>query len=387
MTKQKVNIQARINRHLRIIKQNVWFESKTFQRWRIWYGLTISMIFIIFIFPIYPSISNIVYTNTEVEFDRWWIDENSIISSHEWIWEWDEAHLVEHTDSYVSVHTILSDDRDLEWVWEIARYSVQIGDSIASIAWKFKVSVNTILWANNLDSVRELKVWENLKIPSVTWYLYKVKFWDSIEKIAKEYWISIDSIEKYNNIKNGYLIAWNEIILPWAAKKQPIIEKPKVSKNITYNKNNSKNTNSKNTKTTTYTKNNTKSRSKNTSTYTSDSWSYDLVWRQPQWRFAWGNCTWYVAQYKNVNWWWNANQWLKNARAKWHATWNAPKVWAIVQFSGGWYNPIYWHVWIVIGIKWWSIIVSDMNYRRINEVTVRKVSINDSAIDWYIYVN
>ena len=196
MTKQKVNIQARINRHLRIIKQNVWFESKTFQRWRIWYGLTISMIFIIFIFPIYPSISNIVYTNTEVEFDRWWIDENSIISSHEWIWEWDEAHLVEHTDSYVSVHTILSDDRDLEWVWEIARYSVQIGDSIASIAWKFKVSVNTILWANNLDSVRELKVWENLKIPSVTWYLYKVKFWDSREKIAKEYWISKDSIEK-----------------------------------------------------------------------------------------------------------------------------------------------------------------------------------------------
>lgn len=43
---------------------------------------------------------------------------------------------------------------------------------------------------------------------------------------------------------------------------------------------------------------------------------YQLVWRQPQWTFYWGNCTWYVAQYKNVNWSGNANQWLTNARAK-----------------------------------------------------------------------
>ena len=47
---------------------------------------------------------------------------------------------------------------------------------------------------------------------------------------------------------------------------------------------------------------------------------YQLVWRQPQWTFYWGNCTWYVAQYKNVNWSGNANQWLRNARAKGHAT-------------------------------------------------------------------
>jgi hypothetical protein len=33
------------------------------------------------------------------------------------------------------------------------------------------------------------------------------------------------------------------------------------------------------------------------------------------------------------------------------------------------------------------IIVSDMNYRRINEVTYRKVPINDRSIDGYIYVD
>jgi surface antigen len=31
--------------------------------------------------------------------------------------------------------------------------------------------------------------------------------------------------------------------------------------------------------------------------------------------FAWGNCTWYVAQNKSVSWRGNANAWMRNARA------------------------------------------------------------------------
>jgi hypothetical protein len=31
--------------------------------------------------------------------------------------------------------------------------------------------------------------------------------------------------------------------------------------------------------------------------------------------------------------------------------------------------------------------VSDMNYRKINEVTYRKIPINDRAIQWYIYID
>ncbi|PZM83913.1 hypothetical protein DLH72_03160, partial [Candidatus Gracilibacteria bacterium] len=83
MSKQRVNIKARINRHLRILRQNVGFESKTFRGGKLGYSLTLSLIFIIFIFPIYPSISNIVYTNTETDFYRGDIDETSILSSHE----------------------------------------------------------------------------------------------------------------------------------------------------------------------------------------------------------------------------------------------------------------------------------------------------------------
>lgn len=402
MTKQRINIQARINRHLRILKQNVSFESKTFKwGWKFWYNLSLSMIFIILIFPIYPSISNIVYTNTELEFDRKNIDESSILSSYEWI-EWaenrDEAHLVEHIDSYVSVNTTLDANRDLTWVNEITKYKVRAWDSIASIAENFWVSRNTVLWANWMDVARELKIWEIIKVPSATWYLYKIKKWDSIEKIAQEYKISVEAIEKQNWIKNWYLIAWNEILLPWAAKIIPVIEKPKpiannnTNNNTNKNLNKNSNNNTKKTDNKNQTAKSSNSTTKNTNNnwntqYTGNSWTYNLVKRKPQWKFAWWNCTWYVAQYKNVNWWGNANQWIRNARAKGHATWTTPQVWAIVQFSWGWYNPTYWHVWIVIWIEWGNLIVSDMNYRRINEVTVRKVPTSHPAIDWYIYVN
>lgn len=309
MSKQRVNIKARINRHLRILRQNVWFESKTFRWGKLWYSLTLSLIFIIFIFPIYPSISNIVYTNTETDFYRWDIDETSILSSHEWVPDWN-SHLIEHIDSYVSVNTILDDSRDLTWVNEIVSYEVRAWDSIASIAEKFWVSRNTVLWANNMEYARNLKVWEIIRVPSVTWYLYKIKPGDRIENIAKEYKITVETIEKQNWIKNGYLIAWKEIILPGASKKIPVVEKKVVAKDTKSN-NSNKNTNT-NTKT-----NNTKNTKSSwwKSEYSSDSWAYNLVWRKPKWSFAWWNCTWYVAQYKNVTWWWNANQWMRNAKA------------------------------------------------------------------------
>jgi surface antigen len=114
---------------------------------------------------------------------------------------------------------------------------------------------------------------------------------------------------------------------------------------------------------------------------------YQLVKRQPQWTFYWGNCTRYVAQYKNVNWSGNAKDWLRNARSKWHETGSTPGVWSIVVFHGRGYNPTYGHVWIVIDVTANDIIVKDMNYRRLNEVTVRKVPKTDRAIQWYIYVD
>ena len=115
-------------------------------------------------------------------------------------------------------------------------------------------------------------------------------------------------------------------------------------------------------------------------------WLYPLKWHKP-YSWAWGNCTWYVASYKNVDWRWNANQWLRNARKKWHVTWNYAVKWAIVVLWWRWYNRRYWHVAIVRDVKKDYLIVSDMNYRRLWQVTIRKIKRYWSHIKWYIYVN
>jgi surface antigen len=103
--------------------------------------------------------------------------------------------------------------------------------------------------------------------------------------------------------------------------------------------------------------------------------------------FAWGNCTYFVAQNKTVTWRGNAKQWMKNASAQGIPTGQTPAVGAIIQFSGHGYNKYYGHVGIVVGVNEDTIIVKDMNYRGLNEVTIRKIAKDHPSIDGYIYVD
>lgn len=101
--------------------------------------------------------------------------------------------------------------------------------------------------------------------------------------------------------------------------------------------------------------------------------------------FAWGNCTYYVANNKNVTWRGNANQWLRNAAAAGVPTGKTPAAGAIVSLSGRGYNSYYGHVGIVADVDGDDIIVKDMNYRRLNEVTIRRIPKSDPSIRGYIY--
>ena len=50
-------------------------------------------------------------------------------------------------------------------------------------------------------------------------------------------------------------------------------------------------------------------------------------------KFAWGNCTYYVANHKNVTWRGNANAWLRNAAAAGVRTGSTPAPGAIISFQ------------------------------------------------------
>lgn len=372
----KVNLKARIERHSRILKDNLW----TIHPFRSMYhrlNYNIVLFVVIFLFPVYPLFSSFFYDSSVYDFYRWDIDESSIIDSYSN--QEDETSLY-WTDDFLSVNTLMDNKRDLEWYNEVIDYEIQPWDSFSSIAYKFWVSNNSILWANNFTASKIIHPWEKIKIPPVSGLIHLVKKWDNIDAIAKKYSIDKTKILSQNWLSEwDILTEWISLIIPWAIKK---VEVPKYV-----------------AKTTSTKKVPTSKKASRTwaqwwysywwwdSEFVDEDGVYELVKRTPQWTFYWWNCTRYVAQYKNVNWSWNAKDWLKNAKSKWHATWSEPWVWAIVVFYGSWYNPRYWHVWIVIDIKDDSIIVRDMNYRRLNEVTVRKVPKNDRAIRWYIYVD
>ncbi len=372
----KVNIKARIDRHSRWIKENITLKNKLFSAFKknnFIYKLITSLLFLAV--PIYPMFAWIIHNNNELEFYRWYIDEDSILWSYNYSYEEEEdsidsQNMIETQDDFLVDTSILNEDRDYEWTKQIRNYIIKPWDSISTIASKFWVSWDTIKIYNWLNS-NTINPWKQLKIPPVSGIPYKVKSWDSLLSIANKYKINKDKILDFNSFDSSKkLKIWEEIFLPWAKKivvKKPIYRAPKKTVVRKPRKTN-------------YISNQ----------YTNSKWVYKLKWRKP-YSWVWWNCTYYVASYKNVNWRWNANQWMSKAKAKWHKVvygrWFKPKLWAIVSLAWRWYNLRYGHVAIVMEVKNNYMIVSDMNYKRLNEVTYRKVSLNDNRIVWYIYVD
>jgi len=70
---------------------------------------------------------------------------------------------------------------------EIIEYTVRPGDTVASIAKKFGVSIDTVIWANKIKSVTKIKPGDRLKIPPVTGIIHKVQRGETVYSIAKKY--------------------------------------------------------------------------------------------------------------------------------------------------------------------------------------------------------
>lgn len=70
---------------------------------------------------------------------------------------------------------------------EIVDYRVQSGDTVSGIAQRFEVSIDTLRWANDLESVAAIKPGQILKIPPVTGVVHKVKKGDTVYSLAKHY--------------------------------------------------------------------------------------------------------------------------------------------------------------------------------------------------------
>jgi len=96
---------------------------------------------------------------------------------------------------------------------DIIEYSVQPGDSLQSIADAYGLSVNTILWANDLTSSSTIKVGQTLVILPVSGVLHVVKSGDTISEIAATYKVKPDNVVAFNDLINENDIYIGDILI------------------------------------------------------------------------------------------------------------------------------------------------------------------------------
>ncbi len=79
---------------------------------------------------------------------------------------------------------------------------VQQGDTVSGIAKKYGISVNTILWANNLTARSVLRLGQELTVLPVSGVLHDVKRGETLGAIAKKYGSDVDKILAANLVKS-----------------------------------------------------------------------------------------------------------------------------------------------------------------------------------------
>lgn len=97
---------------------------------------------------------------------------------------------------------------------QISTYIVRSGDTLTSIAKMYHVSVNTILWANDISNGK-IAVGQELVILPISGVKHTVKSGDTILTIAKKYNATQSDILAYNGLTtSSKLTIGQEIIIP-----------------------------------------------------------------------------------------------------------------------------------------------------------------------------
>ena len=233
----------------------------------------------------------------------------------------------------------------------ISSYVTKEGDTMESIAKKFKISSQTLRWANNTtsDAVEPNKT---LVVPLVDGVVYTVKDGDTAQSLAEKYKTSAERVVLYNDIDDGAKLSiGSRIVLPGG--ELPENERPGY----------------------------VAPRSRLTTTSASRSWLTASVGN----RYAAGNCTWYAYERRLQlgrpigSFWGNANTWATSARAAGFVVNNTPAPGAIFQTTAGYYG----HVGIVERVENGVVYVSDMNYAGYGIITHRTLN----GAGGYLYIH
>jgi LysM repeat protein len=238
---------------------------------------------------------------------------------------------------------------------ESTTYTVKQGDTLSSIAEESDISLDTLLWTNNLTSKSYIHPGDEIEILPISGLKHTVKKGETISLIANKYDVSIDRIIEFNNLPaDAFINIGDKLIIPGGEMPAPV--KLKYVKKNYYN----------------------------------STQSVSGAGTGKSHTFFYGQCTWYVAQKRIVPWSGHAKAWLTNAQAMGYSVcWGSkcsPRAGAIVSLmSNSWLSKLYGHVAYVERINGNKFLISEMNYIDWNKVSTRWISIGDYRIRGFIY--
>ncbi len=105
---------------------------------------------------------------------------------------------------------------------DIKEYVVQSGDTVSSIASKFSVTSDSIMWSNNLRS-NTIAAGVQLVIPPINGIVYTVQGNDSIDSLATKYRTGKEQIIAFNDIELTGLKVGERILIPNGQQPAPAI--------------------------------------------------------------------------------------------------------------------------------------------------------------------
>lgn len=117
--------------------------------------------------------------------------------------------------AYAGPSGTIADVIDIPPPDRISVYVVRPGDTLSEVASMFGVSVNTIVWANNLSSAKDVHPGDTLIILPVSGVTHTVVKGDTLKSIAKKYHGDVDEIAQYNGLDSSVALSvGSSVIIP-----------------------------------------------------------------------------------------------------------------------------------------------------------------------------
>lgn len=108
----------------------------------------------------------------------------------------------------------------------IHTYTVKESDSLSEIAALYDVSVNTILWANDVKDPKTIRPGDTLIILPVSGVRHVVKSGDTLQSLSKKYSGDVDDIVAYNRLIVGAdLVPGETVVIPGGEVAAPPVPK------------------------------------------------------------------------------------------------------------------------------------------------------------------